>query len=35
MALKDKGIAAEFLSSTKTADARNKVGYQNTADIEL
>lgn len=36
MALKEKGIAAEFLSSTKTADAKNKVNYsKNDADIVL
>jgi len=27
MALKEKGIAAEFLSSTKTAKAKDKVDY--------
>lgn len=32
MALKEKGIAAEFLSSTKTAGARDKVSYKN-ADV--
>lgn len=35
MALKEKGIAAEFLSSTKTVDAKNKVNYSNDADIFL
>lgn len=33
MALKEKGIAAEFLSSTKTANAKDKVNYRNAADI--
>jgi len=27
MALKEKGIAAEFLSSTKTAKAKDQVDY--------
>lgn len=35
MALKEKGIAAEFLSSTKTAVAKDKVDYHNVADIVL
>lgn len=28
MVLREKGISAEFLSSTQTADAKNKVNYQ-------